>query len=121
MKCIVAVNPFECRLWDLHDRLESQLTEKSCTAEIESFGKHGQLVPALGRPLTQDPTYKVELIYGARRLFVARHINSPLLVEIREMTNREAIVAMDIENRQRTDISAYERGLSYARWLRTGH
>ncbi len=28
---------------------------------------------------------------------------------------------MDIENRQRQDISPYERGLSYARWLREGH
>jgi hypothetical protein len=63
----------------------------------------------------------VELIYGARRLFVARHINVPLLVELREMTDREAILAMDIENRQRSDVSAYERGLSYARWMRSGH
>jgi ParB family chromosome partitioning protein len=28
---------------------------------------------------------------------------------------------MDIENRQRKDISPYERGLSYARWLRSGY
>ena len=121
MKSIVAVNPFDCRMWDMHDRLETQLTEETCKAEIESFVKHGQLIPALGRPLFQDPNHKIELIYGARRLFVARHINVPLLVELRDMPDREAIVAMDIENRQRTDISAYERGMSYARWLRSGH
>jgi ParB family chromosome partitioning protein len=28
---------------------------------------------------------------------------------------------MDIENRQRADISPYERGLSYTRWLRSGY
>jgi ParB/RepB/Spo0J family partition protein len=121
MKAIVAANPFDCRMWDLHDRLEAQLTEESCKAEIESFSKHGQLIPALGRPLVQDPTHKIELICGARRLFVARYLNVPLLVELREMSDREAIVSMDIENRQRADISAYERGVSYARWLRTGH
>src|SRR5262245_26075307 len=120
MKTVVAVNPFDCRMWDLHDRLETQVTEESCKAEIESFSKHGQLIPVLGRPLTRDPTHKVELICGARRLFVARHINAPLLVDLREMSDREAIIAMDIENRQRADISAYERGLSYARWLRSG-
>jgi ParB/RepB/Spo0J family partition protein len=120
MKSIVAANPFDCRMWELHDRLETQLTEESCRAEIESFAKHGQLIPTLGRPLPQDPTHKIELIFGARRLFVARHINVPLLVEIREMSDREAIIAMDIENRQRTDISPYERGVSYARWLRSG-
>jgi ParB family chromosome partitioning protein len=37
------------------------------------------------------------------------------------MSDRQAIVAMDIENRQRTDISPYERGQSYARWLREGY
>jgi ParB family chromosome partitioning protein len=108
-------------MWDLHDRLDMQITEESCRTEIDSFTKHGQLIPVLGRLLISDPTHKVELIYGARRLFVARHLNVPLHVELRETTDREAIVAMDIENRQRTDISAYERGLSYARFLRVGH
>jgi ParB family chromosome partitioning protein len=28
---------------------------------------------------------------------------------------------MDIENRQRVDVSPYERGLSYMRWLRAAH
>jgi ParB family chromosome partitioning protein len=117
---IVSVNPFRCRMWSLHDRLEEQITEGSCRAEIESVRKHGQLVPALGRILRGDPMHEVELIYGARRLFVARHLNRPLKVELRDLTDREAIVAMDIENRQRQDISPYERGLSYARWLRQG-
>lgn len=118
---VVSVNPFRCRMWSLHDRLEEQITEESCRAEIESTLRHGQFVPVLGRKLRGDPTHDVELIYGARRLFVARHLNLPLKVELREMTDREAIAAMDIENRHRRDISPYERGLSYARWLREGH
>jgi ParB family transcriptional regulator, chromosome partitioning protein len=118
---IVSVNPFRCRMWALHDRLEEQITEESCRAEIESILRHGQLVPALGRRLRGEPMHEVELIYGARRLFVARHLNVPLKIELRELSDREAIVAMDIENRQRQDISPYERGLSYARWLREGH
>lgn len=118
---IVSVNPFRCRMWSLHDRLEEHITEESCRGEIESVLRHGQLVPALGRKLKGEPMHEVELIYGARRLFVARHLNLPLKVELREMTDREAILAMDIENRQRQDISPYERGLSYARWLREGH
>jgi ParB family chromosome partitioning protein len=36
------------------------------------------------------------------------------------MTNAQAIAAMHSENRERKDISPYERGLSYARWLRSG-
>lgn len=108
-------------MWSHHDRLEGYVTEETCSTEIESFKRHGQFVPVLGRPLRGDPAYDIELIYGARRLFVARHLNKPLLVELRELTDRDAIVAMDIENRHRKDISSYERGLSYARWLRANY
>lgn len=118
---IVAVNPFRCRIWNLHPRLDENITEESCRAQIESIEKHGQLVPALGRRLCAGADHSVELIFGARRLFVARHLNQPLLVELRDISDRDALVAMDIENRLRQDISAYERGTGYARWLREGH
>ena len=121
MQKIVTVNPFRARMWSLHDRCDQHVTEESCKEEIASFEKHGQIVPALGRVLHGDPDYDIELIFGARRLFVARHLNKPLLVEMRELSDREAIIAMDIENRQRTDISPYERAVSCARWLRSGH
>jgi len=106
-------------MWDQHDRLEDYIDEKSCAKAIASFQSHGQMIPALGRPLIGDPDYDVELVYGARRLFAARYINVPLKVELREMTDKEAIVAMDTENRQRVDISPYERGLSFSKWLRS--
>ena len=118
MNKVVSVSPFRCRMWTLHDRLEDHITEESCRSEIESFERHGQLVPVLGRPVRDDTAFDVELIYGARRLFVARHLNVPLMVEIRDVSDREGIVAMDIENRHRKDISPYERGLSYAHWIR---
>lgn len=116
----IAVNPFKCRVWSLHERLEGDINEETCRDEIESFLKHGQLIPVLGRYVHDDPNYEVELIYGARRLFVARHINRPLLVHVQKLSDKEAIVAMDAENRLRKDVSPYERGLSYAYWLRSG-
>lgn len=119
MGIVVAADPFSCRVWGHHDRLEEHITEQTCKLEIESFIRHGQLVPALGRRIFED-NYKYELIYGARRLFVARYLNRPLLLETCELSDREALIAMDIENRQRRDISPYERGQSYARWLRNG-
>lgn len=114
----VSADPFKCRMWALHQRLDEQITEQTCRAEIESFSRHGQMVPVLGRRLEGDSEYHIELIYGARRLFIARHLNRSLFVEVRELTDTQAIVAMDIENRQRQDISPYERGLSYSQWLR---
>jgi ParB family chromosome partitioning protein len=118
---VIKVNPFRCRMWEMHDRLDTHITEESCKAEIESFLKYGQLVPVLGRYIRGDSNHDIVLVYGARRLFVARHLNQPLSVEVRELTDREAIIAADLENRQRTDVSPYERGLSYARWLEAGH
>jgi ParB family chromosome partitioning protein len=114
------VDASRCRMWPLHDRLEDHITAEACASEIASFSDHGQLVPVLGRPLTGDPDFDIELIYGARRLYVARHAKMPLLVELREISNRDAVIAMDIENRQRVDVSPYERGLGYARWLDSG-
>lgn len=121
MKSIVELDPFRCRVWELHDRLQEHISEENCRAESRSFQEHGQLVPVLGRRVEGDVNFDVELIYGARRLFVARLINRPLLVELRDLTDAQAIVAMDLENRQRRDVSPYERGRSYARWLRAGY
>jgi ParB family chromosome partitioning protein len=121
MKSIISVNSFRCKMWELHDRIETTVTESSCRAEIDSIRRYGQLVPALGRRLRDDADYDIELIYGARRLFVARHLMKELLVEVRDISDREALVAMDLENRQRVDISPYERGVSYSRWLREKH
>ena len=117
----IAVSPLRCRVWNWHPRLEENVTEESCRTEISSFEKHGQLIPVLGRRLRGDPDYDFELIYGARRLFVARHLNCPLLLELCELSDRDGLIAMDLENRLRKDVSAYERALSYERWLREGH
>lgn len=121
MPSITPMNPFRCRMWEFHDRLESHINEQTCRAEIVSFNAHGQHVPVLGRPLRGDPNHDVELITGARRLFVARHLNKPLAVDLRVLSDKEALIAMDAENRLRKDISPYERAISYAQWLRSGY
>jgi len=108
-------------MWEFHDRLEPHISEQTCRAEIDSFTAHGQIVAVLGRPLRGDPDYEVELITGARRLFVAKHLNQPIAVELRILNDKEALIAMDTENRLRRDISPYERALSYARWIHCGH
>jgi ParB family transcriptional regulator, chromosome partitioning protein len=120
LRSCISADPFKCRVWKLHDRFQSEITVQTCRAEIESFATSGQIVPVLGRRLTDDPDYEIELAYGARRLFAARHLKMPLLVQLREFSDREGLIAMDIENRQRNDISPYERGLSYKRWLHSG-
>ena len=118
---IVEINPMRCRMWQLHPRIDERVTEETCGTLIKSMRRHGQIVPALGRRLRDNRDYDIELIYGARRLFAARHLDRPLFVDVREVSERDGIVAMETENRLRRDISAYERGTSYERWLREGH
>lgn len=114
------VSPFDCRMWHMHDRLGDEITNETCRDLIRSIEKHGQKHPVLARSLNGDHTHKFELIYGARRLFAARQLRTQLLIEVRDLDDRMAVIEMDVENRVRCDISAYERGMSYKRWLRTG-
>jgi ParB family chromosome partitioning protein len=108
-------------MWRGHGRLPELITEQSCRDEIQSFQRHGQKQPVLGRPLVGDPQYKIELIYGARRLFAAQHLNVDLLVEVRDLDDASAFVEMDVENRLRRDWSPYERGIAYMDWIRSGY
>ncbi len=107
-------------MWDMHDRLGEHVSSRACTELIESMKAQGQKQPVLGRKLSDGGEDDIELIYGARRLLAAREIGVDLLVEVRNMDDRTALIEMDIENRVRDDITPYERGLSYKRWLRSG-
>jgi ParB family chromosome partitioning protein len=117
---VISVDPFRCRMWSGHERLEKSISAENCRDEIDSFMRHGQKFCVLGRPVHGDATCDYELVYGARRLFVARHLNVLLSIEVRELDDRDAIVAIDIENRQRKELSPYERGRAYRMWIREG-
>jgi ParB family chromosome partitioning protein len=120
MESVLSVSPFRCRMWSFHERLEEQVNESSCREIIESIKTHGQRIPALGRLVKPECGVDIELIYGARRLLAARLLGRPLLVQLRELVDRDAIIAMDVENRQRKDISPYERAQSYVSYLHSG-
>jgi ParB family chromosome partitioning protein len=108
-------------MWQLHERLGEYVDAHTCASLIESMREHGQKQPVLGRRVRQGQGVEIELIYGARRLFAAQHLRCKLRVDVRELDDRAALIEMDIENRVRTDITPYERGLSYRRWLNGGH
>jgi ParB/RepB/Spo0J family partition protein len=117
---LITVDPFRCRVWDLSDRIEEYVTEESCRAEIASMERDGQLVPVVGRVLRNDPDFDIEIVCGSRRLFIARHLNVPIRVDIRDLTDRQAAVAVETENSLRKQTSPYERGLWLAKLLRQG-
>jgi ParB/RepB/Spo0J family partition protein len=115
------VSAHHCTMWPLHQRLGEHITATSCSDLITSMRQHGQKRPVLARRLRGNGASRFELIFGARRLFVAQQLNLDLLVEVRDIDDSLGLVEMDIENRVRTDISPYERGLSYRQWLARGY
>jgi len=108
-------------MWRGHNRLVELISEETCKDEIQSFLKHGQQHPVLGRRLPPGELHKVELIYGARRHFVACHLGVDLLVDLQHIEDRDAFIALEIENQLRRPLSPYERGLGYRAWIRDGY
>jgi ParB family chromosome partitioning protein len=105
-------------VWTFNHRSEEKLTEEACKDLIDDIRTSGQQVPALGRRLHNDSDHDIEIIYGARRHLATRLLTRDLIVEIRDMTDDEALCAMEKENQQRMAPSPYERGRTWLRLLR---
>jgi ParB family chromosome partitioning protein len=117
---VLYVDPWRCRMWEMHDRASELLTADACREVIRSLKDHGQAIPVLGRRARNIPGIDYELIYGARRLFSAQHLNVKLAVQIVDIDDDTALRRMYIENAHRADLSPYERGSAFKRWLREG-
>jgi ParB family chromosome partitioning protein len=115
------VDPARCRMWGRHNREYARLTEENCRDLIEGIrAQNGQEFPAIVRRLPEGEAQDWEVICGARRHFAIswlRANNYPqfrYLIEERDLTDEEAFRLADIENRDRADISDYERAKDYA-------
>lgn len=117
-------DPARCRLWEAHDRDYAALNEENCRDLIDGFLSEGkQKFPAIVRP-SKDAEYDWEVICGARRHWTTswlRANNHPeflFLVEPRSLTDEEAFRLSDIENRDRQDLTDYERAVKYRKALK---
>ncbi len=112
-RLIQAIDPGRCRIWSQHPRRHDRVTPESCRSLIRSIAAHGQLVPVLARPACDHPQTNVEILCGSRRLFVSRHLGIPLLVQVRDLSNSEAAIAVEVENRVRKSLSPDERDFHF--------
>ena len=117
------VDPAECRMWAGHNRAYDLLTEERCRDLIDGIRAQGrQEFPAIVRPAGEGPQ-RYEVICGARRHFAVSWLRANgytqfrYLIEVRELSDEEAFRLADIENREREDLSDYERARDYARAL----
>lgn len=115
------VDPENCKMWDRHNRNYSLLTPENCADLIEGIQQQGrQEFPAIVRRVQDEHGIEYEVICGARRHYAIswlRANNYPqfkYLVEVRDLTDEEAFRLADIENRDRADISDFERACDYA-------
>lgn len=115
------VDPARCRMWERHNRNYGLLNEENCRDLIEGIQQQGQQeFPAIVRRVSGEEGIDFEVICGARRHFAIswlRANNFPqfkYLVEARDMSDEEAFRLADVENRDRSDISDYERACDYA-------
>jgi ParB family chromosome partitioning protein len=117
------VDPEDCVMWERHNRAYDLLTPENCADLIDSIRAQGrQEFPAIVRARAGEGA-RYEVICGARRHYAIswlRANNYPqfrYLVEERELTDEEAFRLADIENRDREDLSDYERAIDYAQAL----
>lgn len=118
------VDPAACVMWGRHNRAYDLLNEDNCRDLIDSIKAQGQQeFPAVVRKLPVGQGAEYEVICGARRHFAVswlRANNYPqfrYLIEVRDLTDEEAFRLADIENRDRADLTDYERARDYQQAL----
>lgn len=117
------LDPADCRpTYPAQSRVLSSL--------LVSIRDHGQIVPALVRPIQPppgpEPGPRYEIICGHRRHAAIQALRKdgrkiPFLAEIRPLSDAEAFRLADIDNRERTDISDYQRARTYTQALNAIH
>lgn len=106
-------------LWQLHENpANPRKTFDAAQLEqlADSIKSHGLLQPLVVRPLAVDPgqTAAFEIVCGHRRARAARlaeQTTVPCIV--RELTDREALEAMVVENSQRQDVAPLEEAEAF--------
>jgi len=103
----------------IKDRLAGDDAE-SLSALKESFAAHGQTVPILVRP---HPTLagRYQAAYGHRRLRAAGDLGVRIRAVVRDLDDRQLVVAQGIENSARRDLSYIERALFALALEKAGH
>lgn len=108
-------DPSRIRMWAGHNRDYNALNAENCSDLIKGFGRgaEGQRFPAIVRKVEKNSEYDYEVICGARRHWTATYRSMDLLIEVRDLSDKEAFTLQDLENRDRQDVSDIERSIDY--------
>lgn len=112
-RSVVELDPHLITEGGLRDRVEHNEAEHA--ALMESIRTYGQQVPVLVRPNPEDPE-RFRIVYGRRRVLALRDLGLPVKAMIRDLDDREAIMAQGQENSARRDLSFIEKA-NFARQM----
>ena len=113
---VININTNKCFPWKYANRIKNHVNENTCEDLIDSIKANGQKIPAIARKVGDN----YEIICGVRRLYSCKKLNIRIIITIANVTDRDAMLIMDAENRARVDISPYERAMDYRRWIDLG-
>ena len=121
---IIELNPGQCRPWTYHDRSRSHLNPGTCRSLLESIrSQKRNQQPIIVRTI-DEPNARYEIVAGVRRHWCVSHLVQQGDTTIRlfgvirdDLDDREAFQVLDLENRQREDISPYERAHAYLKTI----
>ncbi|AZB66356.1 plasmid partitioning protein RepB (plasmid) [Cereibacter sphaeroides] len=112
-RAVIEVDPFLIDAGGLQDRLESDAAEDAELAR--SIATYGQQVPVLVRPHPTDEN-RFQIVYGRRRVLALRDLGQPVKALVRDLDDREAVLAQGQENTARRDLSFIEK-VNFARQM----
>lgn len=116
-RAIIDISPDLIDNAGLKDRLDDDAADLASL--IASIRDYGQQVPVL---LRHNPLHegRYEVVYGRRRVAALKALNQPVKALLRQLNDRELIVAQGQENSARKDLSFIEKASFAAQMVRLG-
>lgn len=112
-RALIEIDPFLIDAGGMQDRLEADNAEDAALAH--SLREYGQQVPVLVRPHPAAEG-RYQIVYGRRRVLALRDLGLPVRALVRDMDDRELVLAQGQENTARRDLSFIEKA-NFARQM----
>ncbi|HHS94106.1 MAG TPA: plasmid partitioning protein RepB [Rhodobacterales bacterium] len=104
-RSVVDIDPTLIDNAGLLDRLDE---DDGIAALMESIERYGQQVPVLLRPHPEDDE-RYQVVYGRRRVTALNRLKLPVKAMIRDLDDRDLIMAQGQENAARRDLTFIEK------------
>lgn len=116
-RAIIDVHPDMIDDAGINDRLADHDAELDSL--IDSIRDYGQQVPVL---LRHSPTYegRYDIVFGRRRVAALKALNQPVKAMLRDLSDRDLVVAQGQENSARKDLSFIEKASFAAQMVAMG-